>query len=328
MTGETPAGKPTFETYFDQTLAPELNALEDQRLVLVRQGFREGLIALAVVGLAIWAAATQAVPPLVTIIALIAVVAAVGWRFSSSMKTYRADFKARVISKLVAFVDPNLTYTPDNFLGEEMFETSGLFDRKPDAYDGGDLVEGKLGATKIAFSEIHAQYRTTTVDAKGNTQTHWHTLFKGVFFVADFNKAFQSRTYVLPDTAEKLFGALGQKLQALNPGRNQLIKLENPEFEHAFVVYGDDQVEARYILTPSLMERILHYQQRTGAELRLGFVEGCVFVAIPNSSDLFEPHVFSSIVSRGLLKDYLARLEIITGVVDELSLNTRIWSKP
>lgn len=58
-------------------------------------------------------------------------VAAVGWRFSSRMKAYRRDFKTRVISKLVAFVDPNLTYTPDNFLGQQMFEESGLFDRKP-----------------------------------------------------------------------------------------------------------------------------------------------------------------------------------------------------
>jgi len=75
------------------------------------------------------------------------------------------------------------------------------------------------------------------------------------------------------------------------------------------------------------MERILRYQQRTGEELRLSFVEGCVFIAIPASRDLFEPRVLSSILDRSLLKEYLAKLELTTDIVDELNLNTRIWGK-
>ena len=326
MTDAAP-GRPPFETYYTQTLEPHLVTLDEERRDLLRHTFVEVAMALAIVLGAILLTANRAGPALMFIIAAIIAMIVVAWRASARMKAYRQDFKTRVIAKLVEYVDPHLTYTPDNFLGEDMFEESGLFSKKPDAYDGGDLVEGTLGATKIAFSEVHAQYRTTTTDGQGHMQTQWHTIFKGVLFVADFNKAFRSRTFVLPDTAQMLLGSFGQKLQAMNPDRNQLIKLENPDFERAFVVYGDDQVEARYILTPVLMERILKYQQRTGEELYLSFVEGCVFVAIPAGRDLFEPRVFGSILDRSLLKDYLARLELTTDIVEELNLNTRIWGK-
>ena len=132
---------------------------------------------------------------------------------------------------------------------------------------------------------------------------------------------------MLPDTAERLFGALGHALQGLNPSRDQLVKLENPDFERAFVVYASNQIEARYILTPALMERILEYQRRTGAELRLGFVDSCVYVAIPESGELFEPKLLTSIVGISYVKDYLMRLGLITSIVDEFNLNTRIWGK-
>ena len=40
----------------------------------------------------------------------------------------------------------------------------------------------------------------------------------------------------------------------------ELVKLEDPEFEKSFVVYSGNQTEARYILSTSLMRRILDYK--------------------------------------------------------------------
>ena len=44
--------------------------------------------------------------------------------------------------------------------------------------------------------------------------------------------------------------------------RGELIKMEDVAFERGVVVYGDDQIEARYILSTSLMERILAYKKK------------------------------------------------------------------
>ena len=83
-----------------------------------------------------------------------------------------------------------------------MYKSSKLFDKNPDQYKGEDLVRGQIGKTKIAFSELHSQYYTR--DDKGRKS--WHTIFRGLFFMADFNKDFQGYTLVLPDYSQRLLG--------------------------------------------------------------------------------------------------------------------------
>ena len=75
------------------------------------------------------------------------------------------------------------------------------------------------------------------------------------------------------DTAEKMFCFIGTKLQKMNKARGELVKLENPEFESEFAVYSDDQIESRYILSPSLMERILSFKKQTKKSIQLSFID-------------------------------------------------------
>jgi hypothetical protein len=236
---------------------------------------------------------------------------------------YRSVFKATVIAKLVRFIDENLRYSPDQGIDKSVFQKADLFKHRIDRYTSEDQVVGKVGATEIAFSEVHAEYKTK--DNKGHT--HWHTIFRGILFVGDFNKAFRGKTVVLPDTAERLLGSLGQALQSWTPGRDDLVKLEDPEFEREFVVYGSDQIEARYILSTSLMERILQFKRKTGKRIALSFVGSKVFVAVPYTKNLFEPRLFSTLLDFGPIAQYFEDLQLAMGIVEDLNLNTRIWTK-
>jgi hypothetical protein len=199
---------------------------------------------------------------------------------------------------------------------------SKIFTTKPNRYKGDDLVWGKTGATTIKFSEIHAVH-----ESGSGKNRHRHTVFKGLFFIGDFNKDFTTQTVVLPDTAEKLFGYLGQKLQSLNIFRGQLIKLDDPEFEKHFVVYGNDQIQARYILSTSLMERIVEFKKKTGRKIYLSFVGSMVFVAVSYTRSLFEPRIFKTLLDFDPIRKYFEDLQLAIGIVDDLNLNTRIWSK-
>jgi hypothetical protein len=154
------------------------------------------------------------------------------------------------------------------------------------------------------------------------------TIFRGIFFVADFNKEFKGRTLVLPDTAERLFGRMiGNFLQSHNKERPPLVKLEDPEFEKLFVVYGDDQIQARYILSPSLMERMVSFRRKTGKKAFFSFVENKIMMAVPYDRDLFEPRLLRSVMDPSEMEDHFENLEHIIGTVEDLSLNTRIWGK-
>jgi len=242
-------------------------------------------------------------------------------------KDYVKEFKAKIIQRIVSFIDENLTYNALSCISQTQFMGSRIFKRHPDRYKGDDLVRGKLGATQIEFSEIHAEYKTEYTDSKGHRHTQWHTIFKGLFFISDFNKNFKGRTIVLPDTAERIFGHIGKMFQSWNVTRGELIRLEDIEFEKLFAVYGDDQIEARYILSTSLMKRIVDFKKKSKRPIHLSFVGSKIHVAISYTKSLFEPRVFKAILDFTPIQEYFEDLILAVGLVEDLNLNTRIWSK-
>ncbi|MFZ9010952.1 MAG: DUF3137 domain-containing protein, partial [Anaerohalosphaeraceae bacterium] len=265
---------------------------------------------------------SKGAPPPVFIFALVACVVIGAIAFSLIVKGYKREFKQQIIGRIVQFLDPQLAYQADGLIDKHTFKGSKLFTHSIDRYKGEDLVRGRAGKTDIAFSELHAEYKTGS-----GKDTHWHTIFKGLFFIADFNKHFRSQTLVLPDSAEKLFGGFGKMLQSWNIGRPDLIQLEDPEFEREFVVYGNDQIEARYILSTSLMQRILDFKNKTGTKIYLSFTGSKVYVAVPMTKNMFEPKYFSSLSDFSPILDYYNDLAFAAGIVDDLNLNTRIWTK-
>jgi len=149
-----------------------------------------------------------------------------------------------------------------------------------------------------------------------------------MFFRAEFPKHFIGHTVVLPDTAEKFLGSyLGKMLQSYNLEREKLIKMDNPEFERYFVVYGTDQIEARYILSHSMMKRILVFRKKVGHEVSLSFVGGELFIAVHYNKDTLEPAIYSSLLDYKIAKEYIETLFFAMSIVQELKLNQKLWSK-
>ncbi len=309
--------------FYDTTLMPDILVLEQQRRGLVRKIGTAAIVALCLGGLAfvLMAGNMSQVGPAVMIPVILCLIVG-GGVCSLLMRGYVSEFKTTVIEKIVHFIDDSLSYEPRSCIDKSTFMLSKIFTTKPNRYKGDDFVSGKVGETQIQFSELHAEY-----ESGSGKDRHRYTVFRGIFFIADFNKHFVGQTIVLPDTAEKLFGRLGQKLQSLNVFRGELIRLEDPEFESQFVVYGSDQVEARYILSTSLMARITDFKEKTGKKIYLSFIGSMVFVAVPYTSDLFEPKLFTTLLDFGPIRRYYEDLQLAIGIVDDLNLNTRIWSK-
>ena len=113
----------------------------------------------------------------------------------------------------------------------------------------------------------------------------------------------------------------------MNPNRDDLVLLEDPEFERMFAVYGTDQVEARYVLSPALMERIKNYRKKSNRKIHLAFAQSNIYVAISCHQSLFEPKLFTSVLKFEPIQEYFEELQLAIGIVEDLDLNTRIWSK-
>jgi hypothetical protein len=189
---------------------------------------------------------------------------------------------------------------------------------------GNDYVKGQIDGINIQFSDIHAQKRNQ--NSKGRDT--WSTIFQGLFIVADFNKHFKGETIVLPDTAQSTFGDLiGHWLQSNNAARDELVKMDNPEFEKEFVVYSSDQIEARYILSHSLMKKLLDFKHKSKHSVYISFIGTHIYIAISYDRDLFEPSVFHSLLDYKVAMEYVKTLHLAIGVVEELKLNQKLWSK-
>jgi len=308
--------------FFRTELIKYIEPLEKRRKGVLNKiiitGVVAGIIALFI-GIVVGSRTGSPIGFLVPIIIGIVIVCLLAKLLSAG---YVVEFKQFVIQPIVKFIAEGLDYNPKDYIKKELFMLSKIFTTRPNRYKGDDLVSGQIGSTRLKFSELDAVHESGS--GKNRSRV---TIFKGLFFVADFNKDFRGTTVVLPDTAERLFGRLGQKLQSMNVFRGQLIKLEDPEFEKHFVVYGHDQIEARYILSPSLMKRIVDFKQRTGQKVYLSFVGSMVFVAIWLNRNLFEPRLFNTLLDFEPIRQYFEDLQLAIGIVDDLNLNTRIWSK-
>lgn len=316
-----------FQSFYEKDLVPDLNLLEEERKKVLKQlvitlaiGLVGGICGASIYSLHA-AAVLYIIPAAAIIYALICYA-----KYNKLKEAYSLNFKKRIVQRIVDFIQPGLTYDYDKHVSQELFTNSDIFRTQVDSYVGDDCVTGTIDKTDFTFSELHAQHREVYYN-NGRREERWVNIFKGIFFVADFNKHFNGRTFVLPDKAENFLGGVFKFVQKLTVGRGQLVKLENVPFEKEFVVYSDDQIEARYILSPALMERILRFKQEANANILLSFVNSCMYLAIPLSMDLFEAKIFSSGTKLEYLASYHQYMNLAINIIEDLNLNTRIWSK-
>jgi len=318
-----------FTQFYTNNLLPSLTDFEHIRKKLVNIRWYIIGTSLALVGGAIALFTMPELDPLYFLVLLIpfGLLIYVSVLHYTNYKHYRTEFKNQIIERLVKHIDPSLHYDYTNRISTGEFLKSKIFLNRIDRANGEDYITGTLGKTQVEFSELHMEYKTESTDSKGRRQTQWHTIFKGVFFIADFNKNFKTETIVLNDNWEGILGRFARKIQKLNISRPKLIQLENPEFEKMFQVFGEDQIESRYILSPALMERLVNFRNKTNMKISLSFIDSKIYIAMPISKNLFEPRVWNTVLDFDFIQNQLYYLKLFTGIVEELNLNTRIWTK-
>jgi hypothetical protein len=310
--------------FYYKTLYPTLEVLEKERETLKHRVVVIGVIYTLCCGLVALAFLSANVGFDIFVFFIVAYLAVGGGIYKWLISDYAKDFKHKIITPLIKEIDNNLQYTPELHIPRDYFTRSKIFTSKPDRVSGNDFVRGKIDGVSIQFSDFHAEKRHK--DSKGRES--WSTIFQGLFIVSEFHKHFKGSTVVLPDSAQSTFGDLiGSFLQANNFSRNDLVKMDNVAFEKEFVVYGTDQVEARYILSHTLMQKLLHFKKRSKHPLYVSFRGGKIYMAIEYNKDLFEPSVFHSLLKYKIAMEYLNTLHLAIGIVEELKLNQKLWSK-
>lgn len=239
-------------------------------------------------------------------------------------------FHSQVIPHVLSEFLSDARFAHEGCISESEYVHSDIFRKRIDRYSGDNQTSGLLGETKVKFSRLHTEYKTESRGKNGQKQTHWHTIFEGVLLIADFNKNTQGRTFILKDSAEKMFGGIGRWMQDKfgSSGRGEMVYLEDVGFEKEYVVYSDDAVEARYLLTPSMQECFVDLSKYFGSgNVSASIINGKLYLALSGKFELFSFKRKKSLMESDTIKYYAENLFRVLKVVEILDLNTRIWGR-
>ncbi len=250
------------------------------------------------------------------------------------------DFKIKILKPIIQFINPTFQFVLHGHLSlPELLET-GLLENKQYLIDGNDQIIGNHQGVPFQLSDLNVTYKRNFSNEKEGPDQ----VFLGQVFIAKFNKSFSSELYLIPkvgtkgkiaNTASEILtlGMVGSKhtdidLYTSNDfGRK--VTLEDPEFMKLFTIYCHDQIEARYILTPAMMDRIKRLATEREGNLFFSFKNDRISVLNNSGKNNFEVSHFKSISKNdnqiliGFYKDLCNQLSII----NDLKLNINIWHK-
>ena len=226
-------------------------------------------------------------------------------------------YKKEIMPRLVATLGDDIHYDSDKKLGIGSFRNSKLFEiHKKDNIYGEDCIYGMADKTAFSFCESSYLYEYKNDDGDDKTDH----LFDGLSFEADFNKDFHGVTLLC-----------NKRPKHLDDSEYPKVNLESPAFNKKFNVYATDEVEARYILSPALQERFVRlvenlHKSSGEKKLMVSFYNSRILILIPSSKNRFEARILSRLKLDRVRKDFLL-IHSLMGIVEELNLNNRIWTK-
>lgn len=335
---------PTFNEAM-QGIASGLSDLDRKRLSYVASLKKHGTVLAIAVAIIVACAILIDALVLFAIIGLVIYIIIAAILLTRKYKALRLAFKQTVVAGLMNELLrlcqlPGETeayryeshFSPKQRVDDLLIEESRLFNYSIDKIRGEDLFYGRLGLTDFKFSELTLIQVRTSTNSKGHTTRTEHTMFDGILFVADFHKEFEGVTIL--KTAHMFnsgvlggfFAPIRQAFGLFAKERKRSIDLENEDFNRAFHVQTTDDIKARYILTSSMMERLLQFRNKHHDKVEVSFVHSKMYIALSSKKDYFEPKALQPIApeqARAVYDDLI----FLFSLVEEFDLNTRIWSK-
>lgn len=303
--------KEKLETFYTNVLVPIIEPMEKYRTESSKKLKRYLFNALICFPLVTFG--FLIVHPIVFLLVLIPTFIFLGLAYQKLLemnKKLRYAFKYKVLSKTIEHLFDQFEYIANQRIAKSVLFKSMLFPSYITGVKGEDFMRFKIGDAYIMFCETKV------------FRSREKLMFKGIFISCSFNKYFKSKTLVISNRASSYL--LRIKRQLFN--KMQRVNLESPDFERNFNVVSEDQIEARYILTPRLMERMLKYKLKTGKNLSVSFIDNRLYCAVPNFNNLFEVPFFKPIDFECIIKT-LEPVILYTDIVEDLNLNLKIWSK-
>ena len=183
-----------------------------------------------------------------------------------------------------------------------------------DRYHSSNFVSGKYKDIKVMMSDVHIQDEHE--DSEGHTS--YVTIFLGQWMIFDFNKNFKSNVQIWE---KKVFGGISRSWKS----SLKKVELEDIEFNKKFKVLSENELDAFYIITPKLMERVKAVEAAINGTIMLVFYNNQLHFAVYNNKTTFNVNIHKTINFEEFARESLKDLDAIIKFVDILELDNDLF---
>ncbi len=176
-----------------------------------------------------------------------------------------------------------------------------------------DQVSGSYAGVRLALTDL--RLRQESGSGKDRREV---TVFEGPVFCFSFPKRFNGTTIIKADGS-----LIGNFFGGIGTGDRERVTLEDPAFEKCFEVYGTDQVEARYLLTPGFMQRLMDLRESLGDRMQAAFNGDSLYIVANNGQNKFEVQGYSGQAVNVQLDKFIADIGILFRVIETLNLDSK-----
>lgn len=217
-------------------------------------------------------------------------------------KKFEKEIKDKIMPTVCSCFD-NMKWSCHNYQGGRLFSDSYVISHfEVESYD--DIFKGSYKDVDIDI--VECEY----VRGSGKQRK---TVFDGVIVKLKMNKKFTSHTVIKQDHTSHVHGLC-------------YTKFEDCEFNKKFYVYTNDETDARYLITPTFMERLKNMKIAFNAiKMRCSFYDKYLIVAFSTPKDLFSICSLTKPIddSKQFFQMYEEVLSIIK-LIDYFKLNQKI----
>jgi hypothetical protein len=243
---------------------------------------------------------------------------AVWWFGARSVKALAADVKHQLLARLAGLFDLTYAATPANPARFERFEQLGLVPRNDEQSFEDHFAGQRQGAAFELYEARLVRLEDQNSEGGGAPEFKRTPVFNGMLVRISFPGKVEGITVIRREAGWR--NPSGSNYQ-IEGHRMAKIGLTDPVFEKTFQVYGDDQTLARYMLTPSFMERILALEGRLGGKKMVAgfdaFSGEGEFLLAAQTGNLFETSTrLSPIPGEETVKRIFDEIRLVTEIVD------------
>ena len=300
-----------FAPHYERFIKPEIQAFEHKRIAALKTSrqrvFCSPCLIVPIVEIGKIFMAQSSDKDLVYNIILFIISLVLTWCYVP-IHRYKSDVKKTIFPHIFSFFGDDFHYDPEAPTKIGNLTPSGILPRYHEAILE-DSIQGSHQNVTLDIVWAHLKQK------RGKSTS---TVFKGLFVCLSMNKRFLGKTIVKQD--------LGLMNWADKPSEElEKVNLEDPRFEADFEVYASNQIEARYLLTPSFMERLQGLSDLFGkTNIQASFYNQNLLLMIPlkkryfSTGSIFQPATFTEEI-----QSILEEMNLIFKIIEELKLHEK-----